>query len=93
MTQIKFNTTKEEDLLITKVVSKSKGLKLIKSKEDISDLMMDLTATHCNGTQLDFEKLLLFDDFNFQHDIFGIQDHINRNTGKIEGGFLPRCSK
>jgi hypothetical protein len=54
---------------------------------------MDIDAAHSNGTPLDFDKLLAFDDFNFWHDINGIQRHINRETGKIENCFSPRCSK
>lgn len=93
MSQINFNATKEEDIIITKIVSKAKQLKLVKSKEDQSDLMMDLTATHCNGTPLDFEKLLSFDDFNFSHDILGIMNYIDRTNGNLTRNFLPRCSK
>ena len=30
------------------------------------------------------------DDFNFAHDFTGIQNTMNRETGKIEGLFVPR---
>lgn len=30
------------------------------------------------------------DDFNFAHDFIGIQNTMNRETGKIEGFFIPR---
>jgi hypothetical protein len=59
----------------------------------VMDLNMDVTATHCNGTPLDLEKLLAFDEFNVAHDIYGIMDCIDRNTGKLTSGFLPRCAK
>ncbi len=91
MKPISFETTKEEDRLIGLIVKRA-----ISSFDDIRDsvsLEMDLSATHCNGTPLDFERLLAFDNFNFAHDIYGILNHIDRNTGEINGGFLPRSYK
>ena len=91
METINFNTTKEEDRLIGLIVKRA-----ISSFDDISDsvsLKMDLAATHCNGTPLDFERLLAFDNFNFAHDIYGILNNLNRNDGKIKNYFLPRCYK
>ena len=56
------------------------------------EIEMDVTAVHCNGCPLDLEKLLAFDAFNFAHDINGIRRHLNRQTGKLEDFFLPRCA-
>ena len=53
---------------------------------------MDITACHINGGRLDIKKLLEADDFNFVHDVVGIERHMNRRTGKLDGSFLPRCS-
>lgn len=53
---------------------------------------MDVTACHANGCPLDLEKLLHADAFNFSHDVFGIARYINRNTGKLENCFVPRCA-
>lgn len=39
---------------------------------------------------LKLEELLAADDSNFVHDAFGIYNHMNRTTGKLEGCFLPR---
>ena len=52
---------------------------------------MDISAAHLD-TKLNLDKLLEADRSNFAHDIFGIQKHINRETGKIENCFLPRYS-
>lgn len=30
------------------------------------------------------------DNFNFMHDISGINAHLNRNTGELSKRFLPR---
>lgn len=54
------------------------------------DWMMDVTAVHANGCPLRLRELLLADDFNFAHDVFGIRRHLNRATGKLDGGFVPR---
>lgn len=56
------------------------------------NLVMDLTAADgVNGnTALDWDRLIAADDFNFLHDVFGISKHINRNTGRLGGHFLPR---
>lgn len=58
-----------------------------------SGLHMDLCAVIANGEALDLDKLLAFDNPDFAHDIFGIERHLNRKTGKLEDCFLPRCSK
>ncbi len=56
------------------------------------DALMDLDACHSNGCPLKLGELLQADDFNFAHDVFGICQHINRNTGKLQDCFLPRYS-
>jgi hypothetical protein len=58
-------------------------------------LVMDLRAADgVNGNKkIDFERLLAADDFNFIHDVGGIQRHMNRETGKLENCFLPRCAR
>lgn len=87
---IKFNTTKEDDDIITKIVNRAGS----QNDNDVIyiDSVMDISACHCNGTPLNFQKLLDFDDFNFNHDFYGIRKHIDRNTGKLKDCFLPRCS-
>ena len=54
---------------------------------------MDVTACHANGTKLDLEKLLNFPDFDFLHDVAGIRNCIDRETGKLTKCFLPRCAR
>lgn len=57
------------------------------------DADMDITACHCNGMPLKLEALLSADEFNFAHDVFGIRRHIDRETGKIGGCFVPRFAQ
>lgn len=55
-------------------------------------LMMDLSAAHAT-CPLRLVELADADPFNFSHDIGGIQRHLNRKTGYLEDGFLPRYAK
>lgn len=58
---------------------------------DATTMTMDLSAVHIS-CPLDLLGLLGADDFNFAHDMFGIRRHMNRDTGKLENCFLPRCA-
>lgn len=66
--------------------------KRIRALNNRMDITMDLTACHANGNPLDLQKLLDADDFNFIHDVFGIRDHLDRDTGQLRDFFSPRCS-
>lgn len=63
------------------------------SEFDFMSCQMDITATHANGNPLRLLDLLEADDFNFGHDVFGIERHLDRNTGKLMHGFSPRFLK
>lgn len=39
---------------------------------------------------VDLSRLLKAESGNFVHDVFGIRRHLDRKTGKLTGGFLPR---
>ena len=63
--------------------------------DDRMHFMMDIMAADgVNGNaELRLDRLLhQFDDANFGHDISGIYRHLNRETGELEGCFLPRCA-
>lgn len=94
---INWNTTKEEDAIIFKIAERAEKELYNSEKDNLNynrmDTVMDLTAVHKNDIELDFEKLLNFDEFNFAHDIYGIETYLNRSIGKLEHCFLPRCSK
>lgn len=90
MKQINWSATGEEIDLISKIANRAvKNFHI----QDKMNLTMDISATHLNGTPLDLQKFLDFDDSNFMHDIYGIMDNINRRTGELDNCFLPRCSK
>ena len=93
-----WTATKEDIKTISKIVDRymefhvSLGVpkELQRSKMDI---MMDLQATHDNGCPLDLDRLLSAKDGDFGHDVSGIQAHLNRETGQLEDGFLPRYAR
>lgn len=85
---IKWNTSKADAKLIDALAERAaKGDAELKTH-----YAMNLVACHLNGCPLDLHKLASFDDFNFWHDISGIDNHLDRETGKLMGCFVPRCS-
>lgn len=89
---ISFTITNQDEELIDSIVDRAMPL-LTPTGADRMDIVMDITATHANGCELDLEKMLAADDFNFAHDIVGIYRHIDRSTGKLGNHFLPRFAK
>lgn len=78
---------KEEFELIIKIVERAEQMGLL----DFDRMTLIMDIEHADKQfNLRLEELLNADDFNFAHDIVGIQNHMNRQTGKIEGLFLPR---
>lgn len=86
---ISFDVSKEDRDKIQRTVDRFINLIDV---EDVQSLEMDITATHANGCPLDLDKLLRADEFNFLHDVTGIRNCLNRETGEL-GVFLPRCAK
>ena len=56
-------------------------------------LHMDITACHLNGTPLRLAELADAADADVVHDVGGIIAHIDRDTGRLGGCFLPRYAK
>jgi hypothetical protein len=88
--QISFDVTDAERAAIKKIVSRAISLKATKDRMSAT---MDLVACNANGTPIDFERLLVADDFNFLHDFCGVARHLDRATGKLSGSFLPRFAR
>lgn len=90
---VSFDVTLADRLLIKSIVSRFiKHMKGIGARPDRMGLTMDITATHANGNPLRLAALLSADDFNLLHDVFGIQKHLDRTTGKLGNCFRPRFS-
>lgn len=81
----------ETDLaLLDKIIERAIAEGLVERGRESTNMMMDLNAAHSNGTPMHFDKLLTAERFEFAHDLGGIRRHINRETGALEGCFLPR---
>lgn len=92
---VSFNVTKKEADLINKIADRADTLYRRHEIYYISKLntSMNITATHANGNPLRLKDLLEADDFNFGHDVVGIQNHLDKKTGKLMHHFVPRFSK
>ncbi len=53
---------------------------------------MDVLAVHLK-TPLRLIDLSKSDEFNFKHDVYGILNHIDRNTGALRDHFSPRFTR
>lgn len=87
---IKWKTKGNDGDLIEKIAVRALEMGL---NEDKVEVMMDITAIHLNDVELDLQRLLEADDFNFAHDVNGIRGHIDIHTGKLRNCFLPRHTK
>lgn len=102
---IKFTATPEEYAHIFTIVNAYKSLcsrrRITLASVELLTLTMDLTATHANGCPLrladmaEAARAIAAGDYppyalDVLHDIIGIQLHINRTTGVLDGHFLPR---
>ena len=90
---VKFAASRFELQLIAKIAARDVQLAAgYGATYKQQDAMMDIEACHSNGRPLDLQKLLAADDGTFGHDVFGIRRHLDRETGKLGGCFLPRCA-
>lgn len=85
---VSFKTTTRERPLIKRVMERAKAF-----TSHSLELEMDLTACNANAVRLDFRRLLAFDDSSFLHDVMGIRQHLDRETGELQNEFRPRCEK
>ena len=60
---------------------------------DKTVVVMDLLVLYDTGVEMRWDELLNAPVFDFMHDINGINQHLNRNTYKLEDGFCPRYAK
>lgn len=86
---INWDATKADSALIKHIVMRAIDGGYIRPIDD-TDVRMSLTACHLNGCPLKLAELLKADDFNFVHDVIGINRHVSRDTGKLLNHFLPR---
>lgn len=88
---VSFDISPKDAATVRKIARRARDILLsIKIDRPAMDIAMDLTATHANGCPMDFDRMETADDFNLMHDVGGIARHLDRETGKLVGGFLPR---
>ena len=81
-------TTVENMMTISEIANRANESKINLSRDKFS-LVMDIEYTN-EVIPLDLAALLAADDFNFTHDIIGIQRNFNRSTLQMDNCFLPR---
>lgn len=92
MKQVSFKILEGEKLLAKDIAKRAVALKLYPKKQQL-DAWMDVVATHANGMPLRLGELRIADDFNFIHDIAGIRNCLDRQTGKLSNNFVPRFAR
>lgn len=90
MSQEELQAKKEEYLKIAKIAERAEKMEALAF--DRLSLIMDLQNVH-EKVGLRLDELLNADEFNFLHDIVGIQNNMNRETCELENCFSPRYSK
>ena len=89
-------TRREEFEIIGKICDRAEEMGIVAPSANPANrrmnLVMDIDNAH-KDVGLALEKLLEADDFNFAHDVIGIQHHMNRSTGKLEDFFVPRYAQ
>lgn len=85
--QMSFRVTRDEALLISKIIDRA-AEKVANTNR--MEAHMDISACIANGCPLDLQDWLEAPQFDFFHDFYGIQRHINRTTGQLEDFFVPR---
>ena len=91
---ISFDVSESDNLILRRIASRAVKVDLKTGGDgDFIHHMMNITACHANGNPLRLEDLEAADDFDFAHDMFGIDRHICRETGKLLNHFRPRFSQ
>ena len=83
----KMENKRREIEIISKITERADNLNLL--CDDRISLMMDLDVAN-KEFNLRLSELLEADDFNFSHDICGIQNNIDRTTKTFINCFVPR---
>ena len=90
MTNIKWDAVSKETIgYVREILRRAEELELGPAKNDRPGLCMDLEAA---SVVLDtsYERLLEAAAGDFCHDVLGIYEHFNRDTGEMDNGFAPR---
>jgi len=86
---INFDANPVDAELIRRIVARAIREGVIAKKYSV-DIEMDLRAVHLNDVPLRLVDMLQAKPFDLDHDILGINRHLDRETGKLRSCFLPR---
>jgi hypothetical protein len=81
--------TETETMTVRAIIDRAQQLGVERS---CMHLMMDVQAAH-HACPMDLEALMQAANTDFLHDVYGISANLNRETGELENGFLPRFAR
>ena len=90
---INWNITKNDAEAIDRITARAVELFRSFTVTNVMDLSMDITAVHANGCPLDLARFADASVADFTHDVGGIVRFVDRTTGQLNGGFLPRFAQ
>lgn len=96
---IKWAVTRTEEGIIKAIVDRALEIRqkcnphAPRGHGDKLSLEMVITAVHANGCPLRLAALLEAHQADFVHDVFGMERHLNKATGRLEDHFLPRYAR
>jgi hypothetical protein len=92
MNAVKLTAAIDELRIIKHIVARAQRRRIYFPHQTLK-CTTDLDAVDSNGCPLRLLDLLAADDVDFDHDLSGIKEHIDRDTGKLRDLFRPRCAK
>ena len=81
--------TMDDHRTVKEIISRVEKLTAV--KVDRVSMAMDIEAAHM-VCPLDLGQLRDFGPASMMHDVAGIGNHLNRETGELEDCFIPRCA-
>lgn len=80
----------QNSILICKIMKRAKCLDISFGSSLVMYVDLELAINYFG---MDLQAWLDADDQAFSADFIGIQQHVNRNTGLFDQGFVPRFAK
>lgn len=85
-----FSVNHEDANQIIRIGNRVRGLD---PRSVFTNIIMVLRAAQCAGANLDFDKMIDASSEDLMHDINGILDNIDHETGKLKNNFLPKLRR
>ncbi len=91
---VSFECSAADHALVEIIIKRAIARDLIPRRQKTHHTM-NLTAAHCNGCPLDLYRMATWErDFDIAHDLYALDKHVSRDTGKItDPFFVPRFAK